>query len=230
MPRRAAFFDVDGTLLTGTSLFRFFAHDLAARGYPPGTYEAAMRELAAIKAKGATREAANRTFFAFFAGRSVAELTAEGERWFAAELATGSAFHPRVLAALRGHRAAGDLIVLLSGSFRPCLAPVARHVDADMVVCTEPEIVSGRYTGAVPAPMVGPRKAYEARALAERHGIGLAGCFSYGDDASDLPVLVTVGKPVVVGNDPVLARHAARGGWTRIPQLVLKEDQRWSSR
>ena len=40
---------------------------------------------------------------------------------------------------------------------------------------------------------------------------------AYGDHAPDLPVLDLVGNPVVVGDGPVLARHACRKGWARLP-------------
>ncbi|GGS37312.1 HAD family hydrolase [Actinokineospora fastidiosa] len=217
MARRAAFFDVDGTLITVTSLFRFLAHDMAARGEPRRRYDDVMAALARMKAAGAGREESNRAFYAAFRGRPVAELAAEGARWFAEENAAGGLFHPHVLARLRAHAAAGELIVLLSGSFAPCVAPIAEHVAADVVVCTEPEQVGGRYTGAVDRPMVGARKAQAIHDVAVAHGLDLAGCHSYGDDASDLAALAAVGSPVVVGDDLVLTAHAHRHGWARVP-------------
>ncbi|MFC7614968.1 HAD family hydrolase [Actinokineospora soli] len=220
MARRAAFFDVDGTLITATSMFRFLAYDLAVRGYPERSYTDAMAALTALKADGATREQANRAFYRNFAGRPVAELAAEGDRWFAAEHAAGGLFHPHVLARLRAHTASGELVVLLSGSFAPCLDPIARHVGADLVVCTEPEQADGFYTGAVDQPMVGARKARAVHEVAERLGVDLVDSYAYGDDASDLAALTSVGRAVVVGDDPVLAAHAARGGWARVPAVA----------
>ncbi|SER13205.1 HAD family hydrolase [Actinokineospora terrae] len=215
---RAAFFDVDGTLITVTSLFRFLAFDRAEDEY--GTV---MADLAGVKAAGATREEANRFFYRAFAGRPAADLAALGERWFAAEYARGGLFDPRVLTMLRAHRAAGDTVVLLSGSFGPCLTPIARYACADAVVCTEPEVVSGVLSGVVAVPMVGPNKAVAARRFAEEHGIDLSDSFAYGDDISDLPVLDLVGCPVVVGGDPALRAHAERVGWRRIPAHTREE-------
>jgi len=168
MTRRAAFFDVDGTLLTVTSLFRFLAYDCAVRGTPE-SYVDAMANLTALKAAGASRVEANRAFYTAFAGRSVADLVTGGRRWFALERALGGLFDPRVLTMLRAHSASGDLVVLLSGSFPPCLEPIARLTGADVVVCTEPEADGGRYTGRVAEPMVGRRKAVAAAAVAAGH-------------------------------------------------------------
>jgi hypothetical protein len=116
MTRRAAFFDVDGTLLTVTSLFRFLAYDCVVRRQPE-SYVDTMADLTALKAAGASRVEANRAFFAAFAGRSVADLVTGGRRWFALERVLGDLFDPRVLPLLRRHSVGGDLVVLLSGSF-----------------------------------------------------------------------------------------------------------------
>jgi len=217
---RAAFFDVDGTLLRTTSIFRFLAHDLAQRGQPPHVYSSLRAELARCRAAGASRVETNRGFYRYFSGREVAQVLAEGERWFATE---EDAFDLRVLDALHGHAAAGDLIVLLSGSFRACLTPIARRVGAHAILCTEPEIVDGHYTGWVETPMVGPNKAVALLAFADEHGLTPADCFAYGDDSSDIDMLEAVGHPVVVGTDDDLLHHAIQRGYRRIPSLLAPD-------
>ena len=217
MSPRAAFIDVDQTLLTFTSIFRFRACDLAQSGQPQAAYEAALGALTHLREAGASREDTNCAFYRQFTGRSVAKLTALGERWFATEREMGSVFNPAVLAGLRSHQSAGDLVILLSGSFPPCLAPVARFVGADAVLCTEPEISEGRYTGHVPVPMVGANKATALRSFARSRGLTLRDCSGYGDDASDIGVLRAVGFPVVVGGDEVLRRAAEQFNWPRLP-------------
>ncbi|MEU4445690.1 HAD-IB family hydrolase [Actinosynnema sp. NPDC050801] len=217
---RAAFFDVDGTLITTTSLFRFLDHDLAVRGQPERRHHDAMAALDRLKAGGATREQANRAFYRNFAGRSVAELADEGKRWFAAANAAGGLFHPDVLARLRAHSDNGEVVVLLSASFPACVDPIAGFVGADLVVCTELEQVGGFYTGEVERSMVGAHKARAIHDLAVRLDLDLDGSYAYGDDSSDLAALTSVGRPVVVGDDPVLVAHATRHGWARVPAVA----------
>lgn len=217
MSSRAAFVDVDQTLLTFTSIFRFFACDLALNGQPPVAYDTAIAGLTRLKAAGSSREEANRAFYQQFSGRSAVQLAAVGEQWFALEHAMGTVFNPAVLAELRSHQAAGDMVILLSGSFPPCLAPVARFVGADAVLCTEPEIIDDRYTGHVPLPMVGANKVSALRSFAHTRGLALRDCFGYGDDASDIGVLGAVGFPVVVGDDEVLGQAADQFDWSRLP-------------
>jgi HAD superfamily hydrolase (TIGR01490 family) len=214
--RAAAFFDVDETLITVISMFRFLAHDLAARGEPPPAYEGAMARLAALKAAGLPREETNRAFYRNFAGRRAADLAASGSAWFEGELARGGLFRAPVLDALRAHARRGDLTVLVSGSFPPCLEPVRRYAGADLLVCSRPQVAAGRYTGVLTEPVIGAEKARALRRIAATHGICLAGSTAYGDHTSDLPLLEAVGHPVVVGEDPALGRIADQRGWRRL--------------
>ncbi|MEV8506570.1 HAD-IB family hydrolase [Actinoplanes sp. NPDC051475] len=216
----AAIFDLDETLLGVTSIFRFLEYDLAARGRPPSAYEAERAWLGELRSAGVPRTERNRAFYQAFAGRSAAEVSGRGEVWFLEEHARGALFDPRVLRRFRAHTRAGHLTVLVTGSFPPCVEPIARYVRADVVVCTRPEVVGGRYTGRVDVPMVGENKVVAVRQLAARHGIDLHQSYAYGDDASDLPVLGLVGSPCAVGDDPVLLEHAERLGWTTLRRGV----------
>ncbi|MBR7672303.1 HAD-IB family phosphatase, partial [Streptomyces daliensis] len=162
--RGAAFFDVDGTLTTGTTLFRFLEYRFAAEGRPAHAYRHERQRLRAMTSGGVPRTETNRAYFASYAGLDasyVAELAAE---WFSGELAHGGFLHGPAVAALCEHQAAEEPVVLVSGSFPAALAPLARHLRVDAVLATEPEIVGGRYSGRVHTPMIGRAKADAARA------------------------------------------------------------------
>ncbi|NUR84400.1 MAG: HAD-IB family hydrolase, partial [Nonomuraea sp.] len=96
--------------------------------------------------------------------------------------------------------------VLVSPASAAELEPIVRHLAPDAVLCSRPR-----------APMIGQGKGYAARALLRERGILAARCYAYADEAADLPLLAEVGHPVVVGDDPVLLRHARRGTWDRLP-------------
>ncbi|MEU9099766.1 haloacid dehalogenase-like hydrolase [Streptomyces sp. NPDC048361] len=118
----------------------------------------------------------------------------------------GRLWHPPVLAALHGHAALGHLVVLVTRASATALAPIERDLAPDAVLCSRPG-----------APMSGQGKGYAARALLRDHRVLAARCYAYADEAADLPFLAEVGHPVVVGEDPVLLRHARRGNWGRLP-------------
>jgi HAD superfamily hydrolase (TIGR01490 family) len=215
--RCAAFFDVDDTLITVKSIFRFLAFDMFERGLPPGEYDRAMRQLRSLKAANVPREDVNRAYFGLWAGLDEAATTARGAHWFETERDAGELFHPEVLAAFRRHAQAGHRTVLVSGSFPACLEPIAAFLSADAVLCSRPQARDGRYTGEIAVPMIGEAKAAAVRAQAAAHGIDLSASYAYGDHSSDLPVLSLVGNPVVVGDDPVLTGQAILLGWARLP-------------
>ncbi len=215
-PRRAAFFDVDETLISVKSMFRFLEFHLAQRGLPSAVYQRIRADLDELVAAGWTRQHTNKAYYRVYANQQVAQVVAHGRAWFAAELDGGALFIDDVLAELRRHVAAGDLVVLVSGSFPPCVEPIARHVGADLVVCTSPVIAGGVYTGEVDRPVIGQAKADAARAVLAEHRIRAEDSYAYGDHASDLPMLREVGNPVVVGDDPILAVIAGESGWSRL--------------
>jgi HAD superfamily hydrolase (TIGR01490 family) len=215
-----AFFDVDETLITVKSMFRFLEFHYRERGLPPSAYTVAAGELRDRAAAGVSRVRTNREYYRLFTGRPQKELFAHGRAWFDAELASGTLLHRPAVDALRRHRRDGSLIALVSGSFRPCLEPVAEHLGADFVLCSEPESVGGFCTGHLERPVIGPEKGRLARELMARHSIPASRAAAYGDHASDLDLLRSVGHPVAVGDDLVLGAHVTRAGGGTLPGIV----------
>jgi HAD superfamily hydrolase (TIGR01490 family) len=212
---RAAFFDVDGTLTTITTMFDFLDFYLRRSGRH-ADYARLRQRLHAMTEAGASRAAANRAYYQIYAGEPVGDVRAAGAQWFAERHAAGGIFAPDVLAASRGRAAAGDLMVLISGSFAACLDPVAGYLGADMLIASRPETRDGRYTGRIDTPMIGAAKAAAARDLAAALGLPLPECSAYGDHPSDQPLLDLVGHAYAVGDDEVLIRAAAVRGWRRL--------------
>ncbi|MFG2878209.1 HAD family hydrolase [Streptomyces sp. NPDC048337] len=220
---RAAFFDVDHTLTTSVGLFRFLSYWYAATGRPPHHYVRERQRFKAMTAAGIRREETNRAYFGLYAGVDRALVEGLARDWFTAELTAGGHFNEPVLTALHDHRAAGDLIVLVSGSFPALLEPLADQVGAHHILCSEPETdpVTDTYTGRLVRrphqPMIGQAKADAVRLFAAAHRIDLAASTAYGDHVSDVPMLETAGRAVRVGCDPTLRQLGARSGWGYLP-------------
>lgn len=214
--RRAAFFDMDETLIAATSLLPFLRFHFAAIGRPPSAYAEAVDELRGLVAHGASRTDVVRAYYRRYAGQRVAEVTEQGRAWFHQARRSAGFFVPDGIRAFHQHRRDGDLTVLVSGSFAPCMGPIAGWLRAGLVFGAHLDTVDGRYTGEVITTMIGTDKAVAARSVMRTHGIRDADCYAYGDHVSDLPLLYAVGYPVVVGDDPTLAGHAEAGGWPRL--------------
>ncbi|KOX12620.1 HAD family phosphatase [Nocardiopsis sp. NRRL B-16309] len=214
--RSIAFFDVDETLIGPKSMFSFLEFHLRDGSRSAGSYERAVAELSAAAARGVPRRDVNRLYYRLMAGESAVDLRARGREWFAEAALDPGFWHSPVLERLSRHRAEGDLVVLLSGSFFACLEPVGEAAGAHWALGTRPVVRDGFLTGEVLVPMIGATKGTAARAAAAVHAVPLADCTAYGDHASDLPLLSAVGRPVAVGEDAVLAEHAETHGWERI--------------
>jgi HAD superfamily hydrolase (TIGR01490 family) len=222
--RPLVFFDVDETLIATKSMFDFLRYRLAAAGDDGTRYSAVCDGLRVLADRGADREVINRRYYATYAGADWSALVDEGLRWYRRYRAGPAPYVSGGIAALNRHRASGHTIVLVSGSFEPCLRPVADHLGADALLCTEVEVdSSGRMTGRALRPMVGSAKGVAARAFMADAGVPPAACFGYGDHASDLAMLAEVGHPAVVGTDPVLLDRARRDYWPRLPAHAVPE-------
>jgi HAD superfamily hydrolase (TIGR01490 family) len=208
---RAAFFDLDRTLLQVNSGKLWFRRERAAGRLPLrqaveagvwlGLYSAGL--LGARKAL--TR--AVRTLV----GKSEDELAAETRRFFEDELV--GAFAPGGLDAVAAHKRAGDPVVLLTSASLYLSRCVQEHLELDDILCLRMEVVDGRFTGRIDDICYGDGKVTAAEAWARDHDVDLDACWFYTDSFTDLPMLNRVGRPMVVAPDPRLTRIAKKRGW-----------------
>jgi HAD superfamily hydrolase (TIGR01490 family) len=226
-PRRAAaFFDVDRTLLRGSSLLvvarpmrragfmqtRVMLHSLVmqARFSLSGFDEVQIRD--AVRGAGAL----------------VAGIESRQLLEFAREVIPSHVV-PRVYAEARAriswHRQRGDLVFLISSSPQEFITVLGAVLGVDGVAGTEAERHDGMYTGHILRLCHGVDKAAAVRELAAANDVDLASSYAYGDSfASDLPMLEAVGHPVCVNGDRQLTAHAQRLGWPieRFQRLTMR--------
>jgi HAD superfamily hydrolase (TIGR01490 family) len=115
---------------------------------------------------------------------------------------------------ITAHQAAGRRVYLISASPSEIVEPLGEYLGVDQVVASQAHIdEEGRYTGSMAFYAYGPYKAEAIRDLAETKGIDLAASYAYSDSYTDVPMLETVGHPVVVNPDRVLRKLAEERGW-----------------
>ncbi|WP_327303470.1 HAD-IB family hydrolase [Streptomyces sp. NBC_01298] len=216
-PSLIAFFDVDETLITVTSMIGFLAFHPEREAAGSSDFDRARADLLARRERGVAREELNRAYYRLFAGCTQESLTAAGRAWFRQETAKGGLLHRPTLAALHRHRRDGHRIALVSGAPRHCLEPLAEALGGALVLCAGQRSAGGVVTGEIDAPVIGVEKAVRASRAMRAYGADAGDCFAYGDHSSDLPLLCAVGHPVVVGDDPVLLARAGREGWPVLP-------------
>lgn len=224
-----AFFDVDGTLLRAKSMFSF--HDFWYRHWKGQNDTASVEEYrdvtAIFRALGesdAPRELINRRYYEFFSGRSVDEVVLCAQAWARSVISDPRLFISETMNELESLRARGIEPVLVSGSFVEVLAPIAEHLGIRHVLATRLVRAAGKYTGRFNAPqMIGHGKAIAIKEFLACRASKAADCLAFGDDISDLPMLISVGHPVAVIGDSALEIAARSRGW-RCMHLNTSDD------
>jgi putative phosphoserine phosphatase/1-acylglycerol-3-phosphate O-acyltransferase len=111
-------------------------------------------------------------------------------------------------------REAGKLLVLATTSPEPFVSPFARRLGFDAVVATKWERDGDRYTGRLVGSFLwGPAKADAVEQWAQEEGVDLRSSTAYSDSYFDAPLLTLVGNPVAVNPDLQLRATAALRGW-----------------
>jgi HAD superfamily hydrolase (TIGR01490 family) len=112
------------------------------------------------------------------------------------------------------HHTAGRDVVIVSTSGAEVVEPIGELLGADRVVATRMIVgEDGCFTGEVEYYAYGPTKAEAIKELAVSEGYDLERCYAYSDSVTDLPMLQAVGHPYAVNPDRTLRREALARGW-----------------
>lgn len=212
--RAAAFFDLDRTIISGSSVFTF-GYVAYRNGMLPR--RELLRDLAsavAFKFTGSTdekSEAVKNRMLASIIGTRVEDLRT-----------LGSEITPRLLDGVRResrglidlHDDAGRDTYIVSASPIEIISDFAAAMGMTGALGTVAEVVDGVYTGELAEPFCYAQgKAIAIERLADAKGYDLALCYAYSDSGSDLPMLEAVGHPVAVNPDRALETVAYSRGW-----------------
>jgi HAD superfamily hydrolase (TIGR01490 family) len=210
----AAFFDLDRTIISGSSVFAF-----GVAAYRAGMVSNRDLLSDAIGAVGflfmgasddKTEAVKNRVLDAI-AGVEVAELEKLGDQLIPA-LVEDVRREARGLIDL--HQDAGRDTYIVSASPVEIVDPFAKAIGMTGGIGTIAEIEDGVYTGRLAAPFTyGQGKADAVERIAAARGYDLDLSYAYTDSAGDLPMLEAVGHPVAVNPDRALEAVAAARGW-----------------
>ena len=214
--RRAAFFDLDKTLIPGSSLFLLarglYHRDIfRVRDFLRFAWGQMLFRLRGEVERG--MEMSRSSTLEFVVGRNQEELIAWGK-----EIAKEQIL-PRVyediVHVINQHRKNDELTFLVTAAPIELANTVAEALSMTGAVGTVSEVDhDGNYTGRLVGGVThGPAKAKAAARIAERHGIELSNCSAYSDSVNDLPLLESVGHPRAVNPDWELRRKALSRGW-----------------
>ena len=216
----AAFFDVDNTLVCGSTsilfgkvaftggsikrrdIWRFmWEHVMYTRRGEKNSKMADFKDRALMLTKG----------------HSVEELQGLIDQVYRDEIKPR--LWPRSLERLKHHLEQGHEVWLVSAAPVELAQAIADDLGATgalgTIVGHDGNVLTGELVG---APLHGKAKRRAIKALAKERGISLRKSWAYSDSVNDLPMLSAVGNQVAVNPDAQLRRYAVAAGWEILRQ------------
>ena len=211
-PKIAAFFDFDGTLIDGYSAGAYFT-DRLRHG------EMGFGELVGT-AKMMTMGDLNEAEFAEVIGKGIGEWGGKTEeemydlwqRLFKEKIA--ECLFPEAWKLVKAHQKMGHTVVVASSATHYQVAPMARELGIEHVLCTRAMVRRGKLTGGIVGePLWGSGKAAAVREFAREHKLVLKRCHGYANGNEDIEFLKTVGHATAVNPKELLEQTATERGW-----------------
>jgi HAD superfamily hydrolase (TIGR01490 family) len=212
---RAAFYDLDGTLVSCNVVTRYA---FFARNHP----SAAIALLKYIKLvlmaplplglDRHSRRLFNQFFYREYRGLKKDWLEGLSEQLF--ETVIRPSIYSGAQALVDADHSQGFHQVLVTGALAFDLPPVVRHFGFGDVISNSLKWESGMATGAIAPPVIAEREKQAAVVrYAREHNVDTAQSKAYSDSFSDLPMLESVGFPAAVNPDRRLRRIARERSW-----------------
>lgn len=212
----AAFFDLDNTVVRGSSLLPF-ALRLVRTGRVSTSEMFRFASMNARFVRTKTESTSGRDYvmrraLALAAGQSVTDVLNLCDE--VVPDIVRRRLNPVVAAEIRRHQRQGHQTWLVTASPSELAERIARELGMTGAMGTQAERVAGVYSGDLAGPILhGRHKAEAVSALAAVEELDLSRCAAFSDSINDLPLLVLVGRPTVVNANRRLRQIALRSGW-----------------
>lgn len=208
----AAFFDLDGTLLTVNSATLWLRRERRVGRIGNWQVAHAALRILAYRMGVLDMEATLRAALACYRGIPEEQLRAETREWWRDEVRHFVA--PGARSVLERHRRAGKRLVLLTSSSRYASEMAREEFDLDKTLFQAYGARDGRLTGEpLPPICYGAGKVAVAEAWAGASDVDLGRSSFYSDSSTDVPMLERVGHPFAVHPDARLRVVARARGW-----------------
>ena len=121
---------------------------------------------------------------------------------------------PETVRLAKDHIAEGREVWLVTAAPQELGDVIAKKLGLTGAIGTKVEKKNGILTGnLVGKPIHGPTKRVAIKELAKSRNLSLRKSYAYSDSHNDLPMLTAVGHPVAVNPDKILTRYAKAADW-----------------
>ena len=214
--KRAAFFDVDNTLIRGSTIY-LLGRGMYQRGY--FTKKDISRFVLAnlrfrLTGKENKEEIARfqKSATDFIGGHSVKEIEAIAQEIY--DEFVSPAIWQGTIEIAKKHLSNNEEVWLVTAAPEDMAVLIANRLGFTGALGSRAEIKDGAYTGAISGALLhGKEKVRAVTELALRSGLNLEECFAYSDSHNDLPLLQCVGHPSAINPDAILGLRAMAEGW-----------------
>ncbi len=211
-PEIGALFDFDGTIISGYSAVTFIREQLKRGQLSPREFVELVSVMASFGIGILGFPALALAASQFLRGVPEDSYSKFGEEVFRSHLARQ--IYPETRALVEAHLRKGHTVAIISSASPYQVAPAARSLDIEHLLCTHLQVENGVFTGEVKRPICfGPGKVIAAERLAADQGIDLEKSFFYSDSTDDLQLLERVGNPRPLNPSSRLLAISEERGW-----------------
>ena len=211
----AAFFDVDNTLVRGSTSYQFGKEAYRRKFFPRKDFIAFAWHQVVFLSKGETEHmlsAIKDRALELVKGRSYDEMIKLVAEVYKGEIK--QRVWPETAKIAQQHIEAGREVWLITAAPQEMGAEIAKQLGLTGALGTQLKHIDGILTGEIVGkPLHGKQKAKAIKKLAKDRGFSLRKSFAYSDSHNDLPMLTTVGHAVAVNPDKLLKIYAKSAGW-----------------
>jgi HAD superfamily hydrolase (TIGR01490 family) len=214
--KRAAFFDVDNTLVRGSTLY-FLGRGMYQRGFFTKAdisrfVVANLRFRMTGVEKQDVIERYQKAATDFVGGHKVEDILKLGEEIYD-EFVSPKLWQGTYKIA-HEHLNKGEDVWLVTAAPQDMANIIAHRLGFTGALGSRVIVRDGIYTGELDGKILhGSEKAAAITTLAHERGYQLSDCYSYSDSHNDLPLLNAVGNPSAINPDAILRIKALAEGW-----------------
>ena len=213
---RAAFFDVDNTLVRGSTLY-FLGRGMYQRGFFTKA-DISKFVVANIRFRmtGMEKKEVIEKFQSaatdFIGGHAVANIKKIGEEIY--DEFVSPKIWQGTFEIAQSHLDKGEEVWLVTAAPQDMADIIAQRLGLTGALGSKAVVADGIYTGVLDGKLLhGAQKAIAIQELAATRGFDLNQCYSYSDSHNDIPLLQAVGNPCAINPDAVLRIRALAEGW-----------------
>jgi putative phosphoserine phosphatase/1-acylglycerol-3-phosphate O-acyltransferase len=211
-PQIGAFFDFDGTVISGYSVTAFIKEQIRRGHLSPRELVELLSAMTSFGLGDVGFSAMMVAASQFLRGIREDSYANFGEELFESHIAR--LIYPESRALIEAHLKKGHTVAIISSATPYQVRPAARELGVENVLCTELEVKDGVFTGAVIQPTCfGQGKVTAAEVLGERFGADLDQSYFYSDSYDDIQLLERVGNPRPLNPNNKLLAAAEERGW-----------------